>query len=82
LALAGPGNWRTARSEASLGWILIAENKAAEGEPLLQGAQRKLLATLGPQHPEVVLATARLADYYHAHHREADAAQLLATAKR
>jgi serine/threonine protein kinase/tetratricopeptide (TPR) repeat protein len=81
LALAGPGNWRTARTEASLGWILIAENKAAEGEPLLQAAQRKLLTTLGPQHSDVVQATARLADYYHAHHRDADAARLLAADK-
>jgi serine/threonine protein kinase/tetratricopeptide (TPR) repeat protein len=81
LALAGPDNWRTARSEASLGWILIAENKAAEGEPLLRAAQRKLLTTLGSQHPEVVQATARLANYYHVHHRDADAAQLLATDK-
>ncbi|MGO9933429.1 MAG: protein kinase domain-containing protein [Steroidobacteraceae bacterium] len=82
LSLAGPGNWRTARTEASLGWILIAENKAAEGEPMLLEAQRKLLTTLGPQHPEVVLATARLTEYYHAHHRDADAAQLLAAGKR
>jgi tetratricopeptide (TPR) repeat protein/tRNA A-37 threonylcarbamoyl transferase component Bud32 len=81
LALAGPDNWRTARSEASLGWILIQENRAAEGEPMLRVAQKKLLTTLGSQHPEVVQATARLTDYYHAHHRDADAAQLLATDK-
>jgi eukaryotic-like serine/threonine-protein kinase len=80
-ALAGPGNWRTARTEATLGWILIAEDKAAEGEPLLHKAQIKLLKMLGAQHPEVVQATSRLSDYYHAHHRDADAAQLLATDK-
>jgi eukaryotic-like serine/threonine-protein kinase len=81
LALAGSDNWRTARTEASLGWILIAEDKASEGEPMLLAAQRKLLTTLGPQHPEVVQATTRLSDYYHAHHRDADAARLLATTK-
>jgi serine/threonine protein kinase/tetratricopeptide (TPR) repeat protein len=81
LALAGPGNWRTARTEASLGWILIAEDKAAEGEPLLLEAQKKLLTMLGPQHPETAQATSRLSDYYHAHHRDADAAQLHAAEK-
>ncbi|HWX81097.1 MAG TPA: serine/threonine-protein kinase [Steroidobacteraceae bacterium] len=80
-ALAGPGNWRTARAEATLGWILISEDRAAEGEPLLHAAQIKLLKMLGVQHPEVVQATSRLSDYYHAHHRDADAAQLLATDK-
>jgi hypothetical protein len=81
LALAGAGNWRTARAEASLGWILIAEDKAAEGEPLLLRAQRKLLTMLGAQHPEAAQATSRLSDYYHAHHRDADAAQLHAADK-
>ncbi len=81
LALAGPGNWRTARTEASLGWILIAQDKASEGEHLLLEAQKKLLAMLGPQHPETVQATSRLIDYYHAHHRDADAAQLHAADK-
>ena len=48
LALAGPGNWRTARTEASLGWMLIAEDKAAEGEPMLVAARAKLLDDVGP----------------------------------
>ena len=83
LALAGQDNWRSARSEASLGWLLIEENNAAEGEPSLFAAQRKLLAALGPEHPEVLQATSRLAEYYRAHLREADAAALtLAGAKR
>jgi eukaryotic-like serine/threonine-protein kinase len=77
VALAGSGNWRTARTEASLGWLLIEENNAAEGEPLLAAAQKKLLGTLGPDHPEVMLATSRLAAYYRAHHREADANRVL-----
>jgi serine/threonine-protein kinase len=81
LALAGPGNWRTARTEASLGWILIAEDKAAQGEPLLLEAQRKLSTMLGPEHPETVQATSRLTDYFHAHHRDAEAAQLHAADK-
>ncbi len=60
-ALAGAANWRTARTRASLGWLLILENHAADGEPMLVTAQSQLLAALGPQHPEVVQATARLA---------------------
>ena len=64
-----------------MGWILIAEDKASEGEPLLLEAQRKLLTMLGPQHPETVQATSRLIDYYHAHHRDADAAQVHAADK-
>ncbi len=74
LASAGPGDWRAARTEASLGWLLIAENNAAEGEPMLRSARSKLLETVGPLHPEVLLASKRLAEYYRNHHREADAA--------
>jgi eukaryotic-like serine/threonine-protein kinase len=80
LALAGANNWRTFRTEASLGWVLIAGNRAKEGEPMLVAAQRKLFTTLGAKHPEVVQATSRLAEYYHAQHRDADAAKLLAAA--
>jgi tetratricopeptide (TPR) repeat protein len=76
---AGAGNWRTARTEASLGWLLISENKAIEGEPMLVAAQKKLFATLGPQHPEVMLATSRLAEYYRAHHRDAEAVKILSS---
>jgi serine/threonine protein kinase/tetratricopeptide (TPR) repeat protein len=70
LSLAGPGNWRAARAQASLGWLLISENKVAEGEPMLVAAQSQLSKTLGPQHPEVKLATSRLAEFYRTHHRE------------
>jgi len=59
--------------------LLISENNAAEGEPKLVAAQRQLLTTLGPQHPEVVLATSRLAEYYRAHHREAEAVKILSS---
>jgi eukaryotic-like serine/threonine-protein kinase len=76
-ALAGAENWRTARTDASLGWALIEQNKDTEGEPKLVAAQNKLRATLGSQHPDTVLATSRLADYYKAHHRDADAQRLL-----
>jgi serine/threonine protein kinase len=79
LSLAGAGNWRTARTEASLGWLLIAENKPEEGEPKLVAAQKQLLATLGRQHPEVVLATTRLAEYYRAHHRDDEAVKILSS---
>jgi eukaryotic-like serine/threonine-protein kinase len=79
-ALAGSGNWRTARTEASLGWTLIEEDKPAEGEPILVAAQTKLLSTLGPRHPEVVLATSRLAQYYREHHRDADGARIQSAA--
>ncbi len=76
-ALAGPGNWRTARSEASLGWSLIEADKAAEGEPLLVAAQNKLSMTLGVQHPETQQASARLVQYFRAQHRDADAQRIL-----
>jgi eukaryotic-like serine/threonine-protein kinase len=79
LGLAGAGNWRAARTEASLGWLLISEGKASEGEPMLVAAQRQLLKTLGPQHPEVMLATSRLAEYYRAHHRDAEAVKILSS---
>ena len=78
-SLAGPGNWRAARTEASLGWLLIEEGQAAAGETMLVTARTQLLASLGPQHPEVQLATSRLAEYYRAHHREADAVKILSS---
>ena len=72
-ALAGYDSWRSARSRASLGWVLIEEGKAAEGEPLLIAAQSRLLATVGGLHAETQQATSRLVQYYEEHHREADA---------
>ena len=81
LGSAGPGDWRAARTEASLGWLLIAEGNAAEGEPMLAAARSKLLKTVGPLHPEVELATKRLADYYRTHHREAEAVRVLGDLK-
>jgi hypothetical protein len=81
IALAGSRNWRTARTEASLGWLLIEENNADEGEPILVSAQKSLLSTLGANHPETMLATSRLAAYYRAHHREADANRVLPIAE-
>jgi tetratricopeptide (TPR) repeat protein len=77
-ALAGADSWRSARSAASLGWALIKRDKAAEGEPMLVAARTKLLATVGAQHPATQQATERLAEYYRAHHRDADAARVLA----
>jgi serine/threonine protein kinase len=78
VGLAGADSWRAARSEASLGWALIQLDKAADGEPMLAGARSKLLATVGPQHPATRQATAWLGEYYRAHHRDADAARVLA----
>jgi eukaryotic-like serine/threonine-protein kinase len=82
VGLAGPDSWRVARSEASLGWTLIARDKAAEGEPMLRAARAKLLATVGAQNPATVQATTRLAEYYRAHHRDADAAQVVAAPRK
>jgi hypothetical protein len=76
--LAGADSWRTARSDASLGWVLIQRDKAAEGEPMLVAARSKLLATVGREHPATQQATARLAAYYRAHHRDSEAARVLA----
>ena len=78
VGLAGPDNWRTARSEASLGWTLIQRDEAAEGEHMLLAARGKLVATVGSRHPATQQATAWLVDYYRAHHRDADAARVLA----
>jgi serine/threonine protein kinase/Tfp pilus assembly protein PilF len=78
VGLAGPDNWRTARSEASLGWTLIKQDKASEGESMLLTARSKLLAKVGSRHPATQQATAWLVDYYRAHHRDADAARVLA----
>jgi eukaryotic-like serine/threonine-protein kinase len=77
-SLAGTNSWRAARSEASLGWLLITRDRAAEGEPMLLAARSKLLSTVGSQHPATKQATARLAEYYRAHHRDAEAARVLA----
>jgi tetratricopeptide (TPR) repeat protein len=76
-ALAGADNWQTARSQASLAWILMQEGKDSEGEPMLVAAQSRLQATVGPQHPETQQATSRLVQYYREHHRESDATHLL-----
>ena len=76
--LVGADSWRAARSEASLGWALIARDQAAEGEPMLLAARSKLLTTVGPRHPATQQATARLAEYYRTHHRDAEAARVLA----
>jgi serine/threonine protein kinase/tetratricopeptide (TPR) repeat protein len=78
VGLAGAESWRTARSEASLSWALIQRDKAVEGEPMLLAARSKLLTTVGPQHPATQQATARLVEYYRAHHRDADASRVLA----
>jgi serine/threonine protein kinase len=78
VGLVGADSWRAARSEAGLGWTLIQRDNAAEGEPMLAGARSKLLATVGSQHPATQQATAWLVEYYRAHHRDADAARVLA----
>lgn len=76
--LAGENSWRTARSEASLGWTLIERDRASEGERMLVDALKRLQASVGPQHPATRDASARLAQYLRVHHRDAEAAQVLA----
>jgi tetratricopeptide (TPR) repeat protein len=78
-ALAGADSWRTARSQASLGWDLILRDNAAEGEPMLVAARNRLLATVGGKHAATLWASTHLADYLRAHHRDAEAALVSAT---
>jgi serine/threonine protein kinase len=78
-ALAGADSWNTARAQASLGWSLIARNDAAKGEPMLVAARNRLIATLGALDPETLWASAHLAEYLRAHHRDAEAATILAS---
>jgi serine/threonine protein kinase/tetratricopeptide (TPR) repeat protein len=70
-------DWQIARTNASLAWLAISRDDAAEGEPRLTEAVAKLQAQLGPRNPETVQATTRLAQYLRAHHRDAEAAKLL-----
>jgi eukaryotic-like serine/threonine-protein kinase len=78
-SLAGADSWRTARAQASLAWDLILRDRAAEGEPMLVAARLRLIDTVGRKQASTLWASARLADYYRTHHREAEAAQILAT---
>jgi eukaryotic-like serine/threonine-protein kinase len=78
VGLVGADSWRSARTEASLGWTLIQRDKATEGEPMLIAARTKLLASVGSQNPATRQATAWLVEYYRAHHRDAEAARVLA----
>jgi serine/threonine protein kinase/tetratricopeptide (TPR) repeat protein len=83
VSLAGADSWRAARSEASLGWTLIQRGKDSEGESMLLTARAKLLATVeGAKNPATQQATARLVEYYRAHHRDAEARVLAAPDKR
>src|SRR5258708_13972586 len=81
LGSAGPGDWRARRTAARLGWLLIAQNNSAEGEPMLGAARSKLLKKVGAFHPPVALAPKRLAPYFRGHHRDAEAARVLAELK-
>jgi eukaryotic-like serine/threonine-protein kinase len=76
--LAGPDSWRAARSEASLGWAMIEERNEADGVPMLTSAQAKLMQALGAQNISTRQASKHLLEYYRAHHRDADAARILA----
>jgi serine/threonine protein kinase/tetratricopeptide (TPR) repeat protein len=78
VGLVGADSWRSARTEASLGWTLIQRDKATEGEPMLIAARARLLASVGSQNPAAQQATAWLVEYYRAHHRDAEAARVLA----
>jgi tetratricopeptide (TPR) repeat protein len=76
-ALTGAESWRTARSNASLGWALIKDGKVAEGETMLVAARTRLLETVGPHDAATQEATARLGEYYRIRHRDGEAEQLL-----
>jgi tetratricopeptide (TPR) repeat protein len=76
--LAGADSWRAARSEASLGWALIRDGDAPQGAVLLAKAQSRLMQTLGAQDASTRQASKHLLEYYRAHHRDADAARMLA----
>jgi serine/threonine protein kinase/Tfp pilus assembly protein PilF len=78
-ALAGADSWRAARSQATLGWDLILRGNIADGEPMLVAARNRLIATVGATHAATAWASHRLADYLKAHHRDAEAAQVLAS---
>jgi len=77
-ALAGADSWRTARTQAGLAWALILRDDDAEGEPMLVAARARLLTTVGPAHPATAWASARFVEYLRTHHRDAEAAQVLA----
>ncbi len=76
--LAGNESWRADRAEASLGWSMIRSGDEQTGTPLLLDSQARLLRALGPRNPAVQQATRYLAEYYRLHHRDADAARVLA----
>jgi hypothetical protein len=57
---------------------LIVRDKAEEGEPMLAAARDRLLATVGAGHVATQWASEHLAEYLRAHHRDAEAAQVLA----
>ncbi len=77
-SLAGADSWRAARSEATLGWALILGGKAEEGEPMLVAARNRLIAAVGAANPATQMASTHLAEYFRAHHRDAEAAAVLA----
>jgi serine/threonine protein kinase/tetratricopeptide (TPR) repeat protein len=78
-SLVGEDNWRTARAQSALGWALIEAGKFAEGEPMLTDARARLLAAVGPHDEATLQASRRLAEYYRAHQRAAEAEKILAT---
>jgi serine/threonine protein kinase/tetratricopeptide (TPR) repeat protein len=75
--LAGPANWRTARADSTLGWILIARG-ADQGGPMLAAAFDRLRATVGLKDEATRKAGARLLDYYRSRHLDEDAQRLSA----
>jgi serine/threonine protein kinase/tetratricopeptide (TPR) repeat protein len=80
-ALVGADNWRTARAQASLGWALIQRGDAQDGEPMLVTARTKLLGAVGPKDPATLWASAHLAEYLRAHHRDAEASAVQPAAR-
>lgn len=76
--LAGADSWRTARANASLGWARINSGDDAAGALLLIDSQRRLEQLLGDRNPATQRASRYLVAYYRLHHRDADAARVLA----
>lgn len=82
IALAGEDSWRTARTQAALAWASILRNDFSEGELKLAAARTKLLTTVGPAHPATLWASAHLAEYLRQHHRDSEAAAVMAAPRK
>jgi serine/threonine-protein kinase len=74
-AILPPGHWLIANTESLLGECLAARGRHGEAERLLTASYERLLADRGPDHERTRDARVRLAQFYRARGRPADAAQ-------